>query len=387
MFPVKSYGAAGDGLTDDTDAIQRAIEDANSMGGGMVVLSGGVFLSGPIRLASRTCLQIDEDAILKMLPCEQYMVAGAAAGRYQPLVSAVDAHDVAVTGSGIIEGQGKPWWEKFRAGALPAKRPIMVMFLNCTRAVAQGVLLQNAPNVHLVVGGSSRDVTIEGVRVETTPASPNTDGFNIRGSNILVQKCIISCGDDNIALSGPTEGVTIRNCRFLRGHGLSIGSYTRGGLANMLVENCTFDGTETGLQGKSDRGRGGLVQNLSYSNISLTRVKRPIWFHSEYTRKMKDPNEEKSEPATDLTPVWRNVTFTNVTAIVPSKYPAGTLWGLPEAPIENFRFRNVNIRAAKGFEIYYAKDIVFDGDCSILPAKGEPFITFEATVEAVGKKQ
>jgi polygalacturonase len=380
-FSVKECGAVGDGIADDTAAIQRAIEDANSHSGGAVIFSGGVFLSGPLNLASGTRLQLNEDAILKMLPMERYAaVAGSGGGRYQAFITANGLHDVAITGSGTIEGQGQPWWDLFKAGTLMAKRPIEAMFVNSTRVFVRGVRFQNAPNIHLVVSGSS-DVTIDGVRVETTPASPNTDGFNLRGKNILVQNCVISCGDDNIAMSGPTEGVTIRDCKFLRGHGLSIGSYTRGGLENMLVDNCTFDKTESALQGKCDRERGGVVQNLSYSNIRITGVKHPIWFHSEYTRKMKDPNEEKYVPADSLTPVWKNVTFTNITAIVPAKYPAGTLWGLPEAPIENFTFRNVNITASRGFEVYYAKGIILGSDCHITAANGEPVITYKAMVE------
>jgi polygalacturonase len=303
--------------------------------------------------------------------------------RYNALVLASDKHDVAVTGPGVIEGQGQEWWPLFQSGDLAAKRPIMVLFVNCTRVLMKGPKMHNAPNIHMVVSGCT-DATVEDVTIATTPASPNTDGFNLRGRNILVQRCNISCGDDNIALSGPTDGVTIKDCKFLRGHGLSIGSFTRGGLSNMQVDNCTFDGTEAGLRGKSDRGRGGVVQNLSYSNITMTGVKHPIYFTSEYTHKMKDPNEDKFVPADSLTPIWKNVTFTNISAIVPGKYSASILWGLPEAPIENFTFRNVSIRAAKGFEIYYAKNIGFTSDCRIEAADGKPTKTYQADVRNIG---
>ena len=120
-------------------------------------------------------------------------------------------------------------------------------------------------------------------------------------------------------------------------------------------------------------------------NVRITGVKHPIWFHSEYDHKMKDPNQETLQPVTELTPVWKNITFENVTAVVPGKYPAGTLWGLPEAPIENFTFRNVNITASRGFEVYYAKGVVFEKDCRIAAARGEPVITYEAQAEWNGK--
>jgi polygalacturonase len=384
QFVVKEYGAVGDGVADDTQSIQKAIEDANMVGGGTIVLQGGVFLSGPLRMANRTCLYISEGAILKMLPYGEYSAkAGKGGSRYNALVHASSVHDVAITGPGAIEGQGQEWWEKFKSNDLAAKRPIMVLFTDCTRVLVKGIKMHNAPNVHMSVGACN-DVTIEDITIATTPASPNTDGLNLRGRNILVQRCNISCGDDQIALSGPTDGVTIKDCKFLRGHGVSIGSFTRGGLANMVVDNCSFDGSEAALRGKSDRGKGGLVQNLSYSNITITGTKHPIFFSSNYDHKMKDPNEDKYVAADSLTPMWKNVTFTNINAIVPGKYSAGILWGLPEAPIENFTFRNVQIKAAKGFEIYYAGNIGFTSDCKIEAADGQPFKTYEANVKNLG---
>lgn len=384
QFVVKEYGAAGDGVANDTAAIQKAIEDANMVGGGMIVLPAGVYLSGPLRLANRTGLYLSDGAILKMLPYEQYKTAaGVFGGRYSALLHASNVHDVAVTGPGVVEGQGQGWWPLAQAGTLSAKRPAMLLFTQSDRVLVKGIKMHNAPNVHLVVAACT-DATLEDITIATTPASPNTDGFNLRGRNILVQRCNISCGDDHIALSGPTDGVTIRDCTFLRGHGVSIGSFTRGGLANLRVDNCSFDRAESALRGKSDRGKGGVVQNLSYSNITITGTKHPIYFTSEYDHKMKDPNEDKFVTPDNLTPVWKNVTFTNISAIVPGKYSAGTLWGLPEAPIENFTFRNVNIKAARGFEVYYAKNIGFTGDCKIDAADGKPFKTYQADITSLG---
>jgi polygalacturonase len=384
QFIVRDYGAVGDGMTNDTAAIQKAIDDANSVGGGTIVLQGGIYLSGPLRMANRTGFYLSEGAVLKMLPYEQYIAASQVYGnRYSALLHAANVHDVSVTGPGVVDGQGQAWWPLARANTLAAKRPAMLLFTESTRVLVKGIKMHNAPNVHLVVAACT-DATLEDITIATTPASPNTDGFNLRGRNILVQRCNISCGDDHIALSGPTDGVTIRDCKFLRGHGVSIGSFTRGGLSNMQVENCSFDGAESALQGKSDRGKGGLVQNLSYANITITGVKHPIYFHSDYNHKMKDPNEDKYAVPDSLTPVWKNVTFTNISAIVPGKYSAGILWGLPEAPVQNFTFRNVNIKAAKGFEVYYAQNIAFTSDCKIDAADGKPFKTYQADIRNLG---
>ena len=129
--------------------------------------------------------------------------------------------------------------------------------------------------------------------------------------------------------------------------------------------------------------RGGVVENLTYSNITMANVKYPIRFESVYSESLKQAEQTQTQPATPLTPVWRNVTFTNITATVVDKYGAGVLWGLPEAPIENFTFKNVNITAYKGFKIYFAKGIVFADDSHItITGTSKPLLVYEAAVEA-----
>jgi polygalacturonase len=376
-FDVKKYGAVGDGVADETAAIKKAIDAATAAGGGKVVLPAGTYLSGPIALANSLELHLDEGATLKALPMDKYPQAGE---KIADFISGSKLHDVKLSGPGTIDGQGQAWWDKFRGGAEEMLRPRLIYISKSDRVSVTGLRLQNSPKFHLFLTGG-KDATVEGLKISAPESSPNTDGIDLRGENIYVTNCEIAVGDDNIAFGGPATKITVTNCKFGHGHGISIGSYTKGGVSDMVADNITFDGTENGIKGKSQRGRGGLVQNLKYTNMKMNQVKNPINFMSFYDEKNKDPNLDSSEPMTDLTPVWKNVTIENVTATTTStdRRNAGILWGVPEAPIENFTLKNVTITSEKPFKLYHAKGITFTDDCRIMVSQGEPFVTFDAT--------
>jgi len=142
------------------------------------------------------------------------------------------------------------------------------------------VTLKNPPKEHITIGSSSStNVTIQGITI-STPASPNTDGMDLTGRNELVQNCTISDGDDNVAITATTADVVVTNCAFGIGHGVSIGGTTGpGGVSNIMVINCTFNGTDNGIRIKSDNGlhgsspvTGGLCRNLYYLNLGMTNL-------------------------------------------------------------------------------------------------------------------
>jgi polygalacturonase len=381
-FNIKDFGAVSDNQTDNTAAIQKAINAANNAGGGKVIVPAGTFLCGPLQFYSNLDFQLDAGAVIKLLPIDKYP-GGTVTGT--DFISGSKLHDIAITGKGTIEGQGAPWWPF--AKEKNAKRPRMIALKECDKILIENVTLQNSPMFHIAISGKSSNVTVSGVIVRAPasddPVNPshNTDACDVSGSNILIKNCDISTGDDDFTCGGGTSNVHITNCTYGYGHGLSIGSYTRGGVSNFLIENCTFNNTECGIRIKSDRDRGGLVQNLTYRNLKMTNVGIPILVYAAYMAKDREyRNLQKitpetassypSAPVADLTPIYKNITFQNITATTQNGKRAGLIWGLPEAPASDIIFQNVIITAENPFGIFFAQNVQFN-NCQIITSGGK----------------
>jgi polygalacturonase len=382
VFRVTQYGAAGNGQTMNTVAIQKTIDAASKAGGGIVLVPEGRFLTGPFTLASRINLHLAKGAVILISDdITNYPIAGT---RYQDCISVADAQDIEISGEGTIDGQGKAWWAAFEADHSMTHRPYMIKLSNCKRVRIRGVTLSDSPMFHLVPQNCT-DVTIWGITIKSPSNAHNTDGIDPSGWNYLITDCTIDAGDDNIAVkpgSGRTPGnknYTITNCKFLHGHGMSIGSGTSGGIEDLRVSNCTFEGTDSGIRIKTARGRGGLLQNLTYENLTMTAVKNPIYIIDWYPERdaPKDPETEKAEPITDHTPINRSIIIRNVT--VTNCPTAGTIRGLPEAPISDVTLSNVTISAKAGLKIYHAHGIRF-ADSKIEVENGKPLTLFDAEV-------
>jgi polygalacturonase len=260
----------------------------------------------------------------------------------------------------------------------------MIKLSNCTRVRVHGVTLGNSPMFHLVPQNCT-DVTIQGITIQAPANAPNTDGIDPSGWNFLITDCTIDTGDDNIAIK-PANGRTpgnknykVKNCTFRHGHGCSVGSGTAGGIEDLKVSACTFNQTDSGIRIKTLRGNGGLLQNCTFENLRMTAVKNPIYIIDWYPERNapKDPSTEKPEPVTDRTPLNKNIIIRNVTAAdCPT---AGTIRGLPEAPITGVTLSNVNISAKTGMKIYHAKGIKFVGS-KITVESGKPLTAFDAEI-------
>ncbi len=369
-FCVTNYGAVGDGVATNSEAIQSTIDAASSAGGGVVEIPAGIFLCGPIQLASKINLHLDAGALLRMLPLDKY--PGGTVNP-QTFISGDQLHDVAITGTGAIDGQGAAWWP-FAKSSDGTRRPKMVSPSNCERLLIEGITLSNSPMFHIAIGGKCRDVIVRGVTIRapasTDPVCPshNTDACDVKGKNILIQDCDISVGDDNFTCGGNTSDVLITNCTYGFGHGVSIGSYTQGGVSNITVINCTFHDTEAGIRIKTDRDRGGFVHDMKYLNLRMTNVGVPILIYASYMAKEKQfrdltrltPEIAASYPAAPVgarTPVYCDFVFSNITATVQSGRRAGLIWGLPEMNVTNVLLQNVNIIADRPFGIFNAQNV------------------------------
>ncbi|HUI08411.1 MAG TPA: glycosyl hydrolase family 28 protein [Verrucomicrobiae bacterium] len=375
QYNVLNYGAYGDGNSNCTAAIQAAISAAAGAGGGTVVIPANgtlsTYLSNPLALANKINLRIDSGAMLKALPMAQFTST-------DHFIYAAGVSDVEISGSGTIDGNGADWWEAF-ANDSSISRPYMIYFNgNCHRVLMQDVTLQNPPKMHLVFKGADDNITIQRILINTTTEEPypakNTDGIDLVGNHCLVQNCVINSGDDNIALgsssgSAVSTDILITNCTFGVGHGVSIGSNTAGGVSNLTVTSCSFDGTDYGIRMKSDdrtsggSGQGGVAQNLTYSNITMTNiVYGAIVLYSYYkdygTPTSIDPSTAASQTVGSvLYPIWRNITISNVTASVADGGIAGIIWGRKEVPFTNVVLHSVNITAPSSFDIYNAQGV------------------------------
>jgi polygalacturonase len=385
VFNVTQNGAIGDGKTMNTAAIQKTIDAAAKAGGGIVWIPEGKFLTDPFTLASGINLHLARGAVI--LISDDLTNYPVARNRYVDSITASDAHDLEISGEGAIDGQGQASWTAFRANPNMTHRPYMIKFSNCSRVRIQGVTLQNAPCFHLVPQNCT-DLTIQNITIHSPATSPNTDGIDPSGWNYLVRDCTIDVGDDNIAIK-PTNGrkpgtknFLVVNCKFIHGHGMSIGSGTGGGIEDLVVRDCSFESTDSGIRIKTGRGTGGLLQNLLYENLTMNSVKNPIYIIDWYPERNapKDPATEQAEPVTDRTPVNRNITIRNLTA---TNCPtAGTIRGLPEAPIESVTLSNVVIAGKSGMKIYHAKGIRFINS-KVTAESGKTLTTFNAEVSGL----
>jgi polygalacturonase len=359
-FNVTSYGAVGNGSTNDTTSIQDAINAAASDGGGTVIIpasSGGSYLCDPLTLASDINLEVNGE--LQMEPYGTYTGSGSTTS-ISNFISGSSLSNVEISGSGVIDGQGSPWWTAFNNNNSLA-RPQMIAISASTNVEIAGVTLQNAPNTHIQIQNSCSNVTISGITINSPASSPNTDGIDISANNALITNCNIADGDDNIAVGGtsPMSNIVVSNDTFGVGHGMSIGSITQGGLNGLTVTNCTFTGTTSGIRMKSNEGRGGLVENLTYSNITMLNVTNPIYIASYYPSLPNQP-PDASGTADSTTPIWQNILISHLTATWntnDSGSNTGIIWGLPYELIDGLTLNDVNITAANGMEIYYATGV------------------------------
>jgi polygalacturonase len=316
-FSIADYGATGDGTTLNTEAIQKAIDTCSQAGGGTVLIPAGKFLTGPIKLASNINFKVDAGATLIMSDdTANYPVTKSSHektnGRYQNCIEARDVHDLEISGTGTIDGQGEKWWTAFRPfknkmsdPAAPPHRPHLMVIHNCQRLYVHDITLMNSPMFHLIPE-DCRDVTINGIKISAPQTAPNTDGIDPSGLNFFITKCVIDNGDDNIALKPvddfypghvACEDFLITDCTFKHGHGMSIGGQTPGGLKHLVVRNCTFENNDAGIRLKAPRGEGGTVEDCTYEDLTMTHVEIAIQITSYYPKIPSDADRQQDRRA------------------------------------------------------------------------------------------
>ena len=259
--------------------------------------------------------------------------------------------------------------------------PKLVIFDHCQHVLVEGVTIQNSPNWQLVPYYSD-DVTIRNIKILAPFPSPNTDAIDpFSSSNVRIDHVLADVGDDDVAIKSgvpgspgpdqPSRDITITDCTFLHGHGLSVGSEVAGGVHHLRVERVHFKGTSSGIRIKSGRDRGNDIGDFVYRDLTMEDVKTPIQITDYYGDATKQGAAGVTPVAVSrLTPHIHDITIENLKAS--GATVAMDIEGLPEAPIVNLRLKNVQIDAAKGGKIFYS-EVVSQG-LVIKPQSGPPLL-------------
>ncbi len=417
QFNITDYGAVGNGHTMNTRAFRKAIDACSDAGGGTVIVPPGLWLTGPIELKSNVNFHVERGAIILFTPDHRDYPIIKSPTRGFVVASPVygfDLENVAVTGTGLLDGSGAAWrpvkkekvtasvWRKFvKSGGvvtdngkiwwptreaadgaqylrdlkarkakseitakdfLPARdylRPILLMLSKCKRVLISGITLENSP-LFAMYPDRCEDVVIRDVKVNNEYWAQNGDGIDIASSrNVLVYKCTVTAGDDGICmkssrdLSGQAalKNIVIADCVVYHGHGgFVMGSNTDGGMENICVKDCDYVGTDIGLRFKSARGRGGLVKNIYIDNIYMRNIVNQAILFNTYYEEAE--RNTQTQPVTARTPIFKDFYITNI--YCSGAREAVVVAGLPEMPIENVRISNAYISADRGFESDFA---------------------------------
>ena len=339
---LRDFGAVGDGIVLNTEAFAKAIDALSAKGGGRLVVPAGVWHTGPIVLKSNINLHLEVGAVIlfaadeSLYPLIKTSFEGLDTRRCQSPLTANGCENIAITGHGVIDGNGQYWrpvkkskmtegqWKEVlaRPGGVAVRkdywvpsqgyadaekkadmnvvkassdaewnaikrflRPVMISLVSCKNVLLQGVIFQNSPawNIHPLM---CENIILDNVLARNPAYAQNGDALDLEScKNALIVNSKFDAGDDGICIKSgkdadgrrrgiPCENVVVDGCTVFAGHGgFVVGSEMSGGVKNILVKSCQFLGTDVGLRFKSTRGRGGIVENIFIRNISMTDIK------------------------------------------------------------------------------------------------------------------
>ena len=400
VFNVLDHGVVPDGTTKNTAALAAVIGKIKEAGGGTLYFPPGRYLTGSIHLESNLTLHLEAGAVLLYSgdPADSPLVLsrweGTSAWTHGPLIYANGKENITITGRGTIDGQGENWWrpersadpkrvaanqaareawkklsDRIQAGEAFTRedfavagefiRPSLIVPYECKNILVENVTITNSPMwlLHTIY---SENIVVRGVSFISH--GPNGDGYDLDSSrNVRISDCFFDTGDDCIVIKSgrdadgrrinrPTELVTITNCVMHRGHGaVTIGSEMSGGIRDITASNIVCRGTDRGIRLKAQRGRGAVVENIRFDNwVIIDAPKEAIHITSNYSKMAE-------EPKSDRTPVFRNISFSNIT-VVNARQIVG-IAGLTEQAVEQVRITDLKGSGRAGFICDAAADL------------------------------
>jgi len=409
-----------------------------------VWFTGPIVFSSNIRMHLEKGALILFSPDFDLYPLVETVFEGLDTRRCQSPISGRNLENIAITGEGSINGSGEAWrplkkgkvseshWKQVVAsggvirngdywlpseGALKGNeisdmnvpreqmsedewleikdflRPVMVSFIECKNVYLQGVLFENSPawNIHPLM---CENVIIDGIFARNPGYSQNGDGLDLEScKNAIIVNSLFDVGDDGICIKSgkdeqgrlrgrPTENVIVENCKVFQGHGgFVVGSEMSGGVRNISVKNCQFLGTDVGLRFKSNRGRGGVVENIYISDIYMFNITTDSFLFDLFyggksaSEALADgdttPAGEPVFPVTEETPVFRNIYVKDL--VSRNARRAMFFNGLPEMNIENIHLENAFITARFGAEFSESKDIILH-NVTVIPEEGPAYL-------------
>jgi polygalacturonase len=473
FFNVLDYGAHNDGSASSTEAIRSAIHAARVAGGGTVYLPSGNYVTGPIELVNNLVLHIDAGATLRFpavrLPYTKGRIQGIECLTPVPLIGGQNLQNVTITGRGVLTTDNAEWvklmggptprsaagpgsafgpaWnhllellqkktpqpEEEYLKAAPFLRPAFIRTMDSTNILIEGIHIFGSSfwTIHLLY---SENAVVRDVSLETFPGA-FTGGIYIDSSrNVRISNCYLDCGDDAITLKAgkdadglrvnrPTENVSITGCIVRRGSGaIVIGSETSGNIRNVVASGILCQETQMGINIKSERGRGGIVEDIRIDNMIMDDVGKAISVSQYYS--MQGETAVAEQPVSVRTPVFRNIVISHVT-INRARGATNFGWnpdsisgnrsqppvtinidGLPEMPISGLRISDViasgkaglkarntvgmelhnvqvNPDAGPAFIVRDSKELELDGLTTRKPLADAPVIRLERSPGAV----
>jgi exo-poly-alpha-galacturonosidase len=424
IFDVTRYGAVGDGTTVNTKAIQAAIDACTP--GGKVLIPAGVFVTGAIWLKSNMTLEVAQGATLlgsanaDDYPYNFLLYEYSTDKRFYSMINAHtydygSLTNIRIVGKGIIDGNG---WKQngvdaegfpvsapsssstvstngilakaqvAKAAALGSPSPYptrsnLITLRGVTNVYYGGFTARN-PSNHTIVNLHDKNVTVNGVRLETYDVN-NADGIEFGNSDGLqVFNTVFDNGDDCMNFAAglgaasesdqPSGNAWIANNYFRNGHGAVVaGSHTGAWIQNITAEDNVINGTDVGLRMKTDPNNGGGARNITFRDNAMKNLNNEAFI---FTSGYSDPNA-----AIVVEPAARKSQFVNVyvehVSVDGTGGAAIKVVGVPGQYHDNLHFRDVHFLKAKPTSIQYLSNSSFDD--VVFDATPNPWVISKST--------